>query len=209
MDQYRCRPEELPRNLYRVQYPKSRTNQSDEGLTAADTTTIYGDSEHQRGLFRLAVENHFTWSYRGASPFISLFSDREHAVSWACSEPWRGSSPHSEDWTFCTISTSLLHEVYVFKVSSLVDELRVKIPEKAEQHKKGGYICLHRVPEHAIIEEQLPRDVKGRTRELDDDYDDNRWDPYGGYDSDDSAVVNNYDDNMIRELEEFYSRWGI
>ncbi|KAI0523901.1 hypothetical protein F5B22DRAFT_422226 [Xylaria bambusicola] len=203
MDQYRCPPEELPRYLYRVRYPESQTRHTAEGLTAADTTTVYGDNEHQRGLFRQAVEKHFTSSDRDSSLFISLFSDRDHAENWAYMELWH--SRWSENWTLCTIDTSLLNEVYVFKVSTLVDELRVEIPPQAEQHKKGAYICLHRVPQHAILKEEPVQEVKRRSLALDyhDDNhnDDDHWDPYYGYDSDDSAVVNNINDNLMRALE--------
>ncbi|GAW17507.1 hypothetical protein ANO14919_069650 [Xylariales sp. No.14919] len=87
MDQYRRRPEELPRNLYRVDYLGSQTTRTDEELKAADTTTFYGNSEREQGLFREAVQNHFTWSYRGRSPFVSFFSDWDHAAKWGRKEP--------------------------------------------------------------------------------------------------------------------------
>ncbi|KAI0412770.1 hypothetical protein F5X98DRAFT_354043 [Xylaria grammica] len=145
MDQYRRRPEELLRNLYRVDYLGSQTTRTDEELKAADTTTFYGNSESEQVFFRQAVKDHFTWDYRGRSPFVSLFSDQSHAANWGRREPWRGSKPHTGQWSLYTIDTSLLNEIYVFKVSRLVDALRVRIPEGAEQHKQGGYICLHMV----------------------------------------------------------------
>lgn len=160
MDQYRCPPEELPFELYRIQYPGSRTLRTDEGLVASDTTTSFGDSELERILFKRAMENHFTWGYRGRSPFISLFSDRDHAESWGCEEPWCGSSPHREEWSLYTIDTCLLGDIYVFKVSKLVDDLGVRIPERAKQHVGGSYICLHREPARAILEEKAASDVK-------------------------------------------------
>ncbi|KAI0415741.1 hypothetical protein F5X98DRAFT_388631 [Xylaria grammica] len=202
MDQYRCRPEELPRNLYRVQYPESQTTRTDEGLKATNTTTFYGNSDYELGLFKQAVENHFTWSYRGRSPFISFFSDREHAENWGCTEPWGGSDPHRDQWTLCTIDTCLLEEIYVFKVSRLVDALGVKIPERAGQHERGSYICLHKVPARAILEEKAGSDVK-----YGGDYYKEPWDPYWGYDSDDSAVRNNISDNCMRFLEDYDSRY--
>ncbi|KAI3322850.1 hypothetical protein HD806DRAFT_536031 [Xylariaceae sp. AK1471] len=166
---------ELPRNLYRVHYSESQTTLTDEGLEAADTTTFYGDSEREKGLFRQAVEDHFTWGYRGRSPFVSLFSDRNHAENWGCAEPWRGSNSHREQWTLYTIDTSLLEEIYVFKVSGLVDALGVRIPEKAKQHEQRSYICLHRVPAHAILEEKDGIDVR-YCRENGE-----HWDPCLGY----------------------------
>lgn len=212
MNQYRCRPEELPRSLYRVHYSGSQTTRTDEGLEAADTATFYGDSERERGLFKQAVEDHFTWGYRGHSPFISLFSDRNHAENWGCTEPWRGSNAHREQWTLYTIDTSLLEEIYVFKVSRLVNALGLRIPEKAEQHEQGSYICLHRVPAHAILEEEAGSDVKYceyLTKHLETitniivvrKHGDEHWDPCLGYDSDDSAVQNNINDDLIKMIE--------
>ncbi len=109
MDQYRCRPEELPLKLYRVHYAESQTTRTDEGLKAANTTTFYGDSERERGLFKQAVEDHFTWGYRGRSPFVSLFSYRIRlsgtASSWCApgsvmlgSHGWRGVGGYEVCW---------------------------------------------------------------------------------------------------------------
>jgi hypothetical protein len=36
----------------------------------------------------------------------------------------------------------------------------VRIPERAEQHERGSYIRLHKVPAHAILEERAGSDVK-------------------------------------------------
>ena len=48
MNQYRRRPEELPRNLYQVHYSESQTLRTGKRLEAADTTTSFGDSERER-----------------------------------------------------------------------------------------------------------------------------------------------------------------
>ncbi|EED14475.1 hypothetical protein TSTA_106850 [Talaromyces stipitatus ATCC 10500] len=196
MNQYCCRPEELPLHLYRVHYPESQTTLTGEGLKATDTTTLYGNSTHELSLFKQAVEDHFTWGYRGRSPFISFFSDRNHAENWGCTEPWRGSNPHSEEWTLCTIDISLLDGVHVFKVSRLVDALGVRIPKRAEQHEGGSYICLHKVPAHAIREKRAGINVK-----YSQEYGDEHRDPCFGYDSDDSAVQNNINDDLIKMIE--------
>ena len=80
MDGYRCYVEALPRQLYRVDYPGSQTIFSyEEGFKAADTTTFYGKDIK---TFKEAGMNHLNWAYRGALPFISVFSDREHAENW-------------------------------------------------------------------------------------------------------------------------------
>jgi hypothetical protein len=152
MDQYCCRAWDLPSFLYRVQYPESQTSASlAGGLEAADTTTSFGPGELDE--FRQAVQNHFTWGYRGRSPFISLFSDRNHAENWGRSQPWRGSDSHIQDWSLHAIDTSLLGETMVFKLSRLVEDLGVTVPERARQHEHGSYICLHRIPAQAIGQE--------------------------------------------------------
>lgn len=160
MEQYCCRLWDLPSFLYRVQYPESQTCRIERGLEAADTTTSFGPG----GLdeFRQAVQNHFTWRYRGRSPFISLFSDRSHAENWGRSEPWRGLNSRIRDWSLHTIDTSLLlGETMVFKLSRLVEDLGVTVPERARQHEHGSYICLHRIPAQAIVQETNGRDIRG------------------------------------------------
>ncbi|KAI0891489.1 hypothetical protein F4806DRAFT_304308 [Annulohypoxylon nitens] len=198
MNQYRCQLEELPYRLYRAQYQESQTLRIDVGLEAADTATFYNDSVRERELFKRAVENHFTWGYRGRSPFISLFSDRDHAKSWGNAQPWRGWNRRGkEQWTLCTIDTGLLDEIYVFKVSKIVDVLGVEIPEKAEQHKHGSYICLHRVPTRAIHLEETGSRAKDFL-----EYGSDHQEYFFGYDSDDSAIQNNINDNIIRMIED-------
>lgn len=116
-------------------------------------TLSKNNSERERDLFKQAVENHFTWSYWGFSMFISLFSDRSHAENWGRKEPWLMPNKQSGHWTLLTIDASFLEKACVFKVRRLIDALGVKIPEKAGQHQEGPYICLHKVPAHAIVEE--------------------------------------------------------
>lgn len=150
MDRFRCLPEDLPLALYRVDYPESQTTRSAEGFLARDTITVYNDE--QRDLFKAAVEHQFTWGYRNPLPFIALFSDRDHAENWACKEPWRGSSHSRPQWTLNKIDTAKLCNAYIFKLSKLITALGVKLPDGAAQHAKGAFLCLHKIPERAIIE---------------------------------------------------------
>ncbi|KAI0377670.1 hypothetical protein F5Y04DRAFT_284738 [Hypomontagnella monticulosa] len=157
MDQYRLKPKDLPSWLYRVQYPESQTGRDSEGLFAADMTTAFrGDDPLIRELFKQAVQNHFTWSYRDSSPFISFFSDRRHAINWGRKEPWDSQHTPRLEWALCTIDTctSQLRGVEIFKVEKLVDVLGVKIPEGARQHQGGAYICLHEIPACAIVQSE-------------------------------------------------------
>ncbi len=155
-----CPPNELPSHLYRIHYPQSQTRYiTNEGLLAADTTTTYWSME----VFGSSVRRHFTWSYRGRSPFISLFSDKSHAKNWGRKEPWLGAEAEQEDdWCLYSIDTALLEDTVVFKLSRLVNFLGLELPEEAEQHIKGGYICLHKISASAIVEVLPGSDVRNR-----------------------------------------------
>ncbi|KAI0966498.1 hypothetical protein F4678DRAFT_288107 [Xylaria arbuscula] len=144
----RCRPDELPSDLYRIQY---------EGLVAADTTKTYQSME----AFGTSVTLHFTWNYRGRSPFISLFSDKSYAENWGCKEPWLGAEATQEDnWCLCSIATDLLEDTVVFKLSRLVKHLGLELPEGAEKHIEGGYIYLHKIPHSAVVEQVMGNDIR-------------------------------------------------
>ena len=98
MNEYVCSDRDIPSKLYRVHYPGSRTAfSSQQGFTASDTTKTFGSDELDD--FKRAIEKHFTWSYRDPLPFISLFSDQEHAENWGRKEPWRGKEGSKCDWT--------------------------------------------------------------------------------------------------------------
>ena len=86
MDPYICHKSDIPNTLYRVHYPESQTAFSDDGgFSAADTTTIYAANKLIK--FKKTIVNQFTSSRRANLLFISLFSDREHAVNWGRKEP--------------------------------------------------------------------------------------------------------------------------
>lgn len=165
MDEYRCSVNDLPQRLYRVDYLGSQTTCSDEdGFQAADTTTLY--SKDKMDLFKEAVVNHLDWNSHGASPFISVFSDREHAENWACKEPWRSKfmredTLESGRWTLSVTNPAALNETYVFQVKRLEGCLGFKIPSNARQNERSGeYLCLHKIPIIAIIEKRNSEQVQ-------------------------------------------------
>jgi len=161
MDKFRVANEHLPSRLYRIKYPGSRTAYSDnEGFAAADETKIYKTGEEDE--FKQDVEKQFTWGCRDPSPFISLFSDREHAENWGQKEPWRGKLPSagSDQWSLCIIDTKVLGDAYFFRLSEVVEGLNLEIPKKAAQHISGAYLCLHKVPAIAIIDKISSHQVK-------------------------------------------------
>jgi hypothetical protein len=159
MDSYVFCKIDIPIVLYRVNYPGSRTAFScTEGFSASDTTKVYNTNERE---FKQAIVNQFTWSCRASLPFISLFSDREHAESWGRKEPWRRHKGLSDDRSLHVIDTTKLKDTTrFFKLSDLSEQLDVDLPVRASQHISGAFLCLHRIPIEAIVEERSPGEVK-------------------------------------------------
>ncbi|KAK4670119.1 uncharacterized protein QC763_0039510 [Podospora pseudopauciseta] len=161
MDSVRCSHKELPSYLYRIQGKTTQTQyDTSEGLEARDTTTLFGRTSGQ-DKFSKAVYNQFNWSFQGRTQFISFFSSKKHATHWGRKlKKWGLRSDSDDDWSILTIDTSCLKNTYVFKLSTVIDELGVQIPQKAEDaHKDGAYFCLYRVPPCAIVSEKRGREL--------------------------------------------------
>ena len=144
---------QLPENLYRVQYDGCSTVFSFNGLFAADTATTFDETAIPN--FRESIVNHFTWNNRSPTPYVSTFSDREHAENWALKM--------GTNAKLLRLSTALWDDPYVFKLSTLVQMLPVTIPDAAFQHVKGAYLCLHSVPSDAIVEVMDRGDIEMST----------------------------------------------
>lgn len=131
MDRYICLARNVPRELYRVDYPGSRTAfSSRQGFVASDTTRTFGVNELND--FKQAIEKQFTWSCREPLLFISLFSDREHAENWGLREPWHKKNSSEGGWSLHIINTDeIKNTVSFFKLKDLVKELSLEIPEDA------------------------------------------------------------------------------
>ena len=159
MEQYICPESDIPTHLYRINYPDARTSfLSEEGFRAAVTTRTFGAGEMSN--FKDAIEKDFTWSCRDPLPFISLFSDREHAENWG-RKLGRGCNSSKEAWTLHIVDTSQLKlTTSFFKPSDLVKNLSVNIPERAQQHILGAFICMHRIPLAALIAQRSSEQVE-------------------------------------------------
>lgn len=57
-------------------------------------------------------------------------------------------------------ATELSKTTLFFKLNSLVRRLNLDIPQGAQQHIKGAYLCLHRIPRIAIVEKRNPAQVE-------------------------------------------------
>lgn len=162
MEKFRRHPAGLPFNLYRVQYPGCQTALSDNGLAARDINIIY--SENEMDAFRQSIIDQLTWSHCGAQPYITCFSDKDHAENWALKEPWNPDERDKDSWSILTINTRFMPETYVFSLNDLVTHLDLELPGRASQHEKGAYLCLHRIPTSAIVNSASPREVKDGTQ---------------------------------------------
>ena len=158
METYVC--SDVPPELYRVDYPGSRTTwTSQEGFKATDTSRAFGEKDLPD--FKESIVRSFTWGCRDPLPFISLFSDREHAENWGCKKPWLGNHRSEGGWALYVIDTTELRSTtLLFKLSNLVRRLSLNIPQGAQQHIEGAYLCLHRIPTAAIVEKRTPAQVE-------------------------------------------------
>jgi hypothetical protein len=114
------------------------------GFTARSQSQVRFDHPDE---LRAAVVAAFTWSSRVPSPFIAVFSDREHATRWAISCHQR----EQGQVTLAEVDTSRLTNVRVLKLSTLVQELAIVLAEGAAQHEEGAYLCLRQIPRTAIV----------------------------------------------------------
>jgi hypothetical protein len=154
--------------------------------------------------------NQFTRTNRLPTPYISTFSDCEHAENWALKM--------GTNVKLLRLSTALWDDPYIFKLSTLVEKLPVMIPDAASQHIEGAYLCLHSVPSEAIVEVMNREDIEistvvaivlcpwllflltvqvGVESRTYQEY----YLPYDPDDSEDEAIENNFNDDLMKMLE--------
>ena len=142
MERYRLDVDCLPNLFYRVQYPGTQTIHDETGFSTKGVVS----SSPNEDEFKDLVAEAFQWDSLVPSPFINVFSEKDHAENWALK--WL----HVEDEVckVLAIKTCELDSVMVFKLSTLMDELGINLRGGALQHKKGAYLCLHRIPARAV-----------------------------------------------------------
>ncbi|KAF7126146.1 hypothetical protein CNMCM5793_002568 [Aspergillus hiratsukae] len=205
MEKYQLSKERLPLELYRIQYPGSRTTYfEEEGFTAAHRTKVYREQDVDD--FKSDVVKQFTWHCRDPLPFISLFSDLDHAENWGLKRPWQGDAADSNDneWTLFVIDTKLLDSSCFFNLEDLVNGLRLEIPDKAEQHISGAYLCLHTIPAFAIVDKMDPGQVGEDSfeRYLDRKYSQKKWGYLDGSGSEREALQENWNTIFEKNMED-------
>ncbi|KAG8806454.1 hypothetical protein FRC17_004981 [Serendipita sp. 399] len=143
MDSYSLGREAFPLTVYRVTYPGAQASYSREsGFKSASNFT----PRRVKG-FQNAVEYHLNWQCRTASPFISTFSNFQHAQNWAK----RWTENHKEACTIVELEIETDHNVTVFHVSTLAEKLGVT-PSIDPSFYRSEYLCFHRIPPRCIVQ---------------------------------------------------------
>ncbi|KAL8793811.1 MAG: hypothetical protein Q9195_003641 [Heterodermia aff. obscurata] len=143
MDAWSVKPGYVPRRLYRVDYEDAWSEYIPElGFQAATTTHEHLLADYP-ALFIESLENHLDWKSRVPSPYISLFSQKLHAENWALK--WMERHPGKECCVF-EINGMKLDRACLFRPYSMGDSLGAD--SWVDPHE---YLCLHFVPEDAII----------------------------------------------------------
>ncbi|KAH1445745.1 hypothetical protein KXW65_003964 [Aspergillus fumigatus] len=204
--EYRLSNESVPSRLYRIDYPGSRTGYSkSEDFIAAHRRKTYADQANSE--FKRDIVKQFTWDCRDPVPFISLFSDREHAENWGLKQPWVGKAPYlsRSNWALYVIDTNRLEDACFFRLQDLVECLGLRLPDKADQHISGTYLCLHNIPPAAILERIEPEQVKKWDSRLAMKRVEaaEKWDYLDGYDSSErEALQENWNTIIEKNLED-------
>ena len=138
---------DFPLTLYRVHYPGAQASCCDHcGFNTASAFT----PRHVTGL-RNAVKNHLDWKCRTASPFISAFHNREHAVNWA--QSW---SKKNEDgpWEIAEIQIKKEDDVILFHVGDLVNRLGISVPLLLHSQPHSEYLFFRHIPPELIVKRE-------------------------------------------------------
>ncbi|KJK73966.1 hypothetical protein H634G_10755 [Metarhizium anisopliae BRIP 53293] len=202
MEAYRVPNDKLPRELYRVDYPESRTTYNPgEGFVAGDSAKNYEGDIYDS---KQDIIKQFTWSYRNPLPFISLFSDLEHAENWGLEEPWRDPSSSARgNWTLYVVDTELLVDPTFFRLADLVQRLQLQIPEKAQQPIDGAYLCLQRIPASSIMKHRDWKEIVDNKEDRRQLKEDQQYDYLHGYsDSEREVLQENWNTIFEKNMED-------
>ncbi|KAK5116814.1 hypothetical protein LTR85_009074 [Meristemomyces frigidus] len=158
-------------------------------LFAADTTTVYG--EDGIDLFKQSIVNQNTWANYVNTPYVALFSDYQHAKTWALKM--------GDHTALLTTATAGLSNAYTFKRSTLLERLSFRIPEAASQHTPWAHLGLHHIPAAAIVHVTTVSEIQIAAAARKDSVE--CYMPYDCDDSDDEAAMNDCNDDMINMME--------
>ena len=128
-----------------MQYDECATQWGDDGLFSLDESSIYGNDNID--AFADSVVRQFTWSNRRPTPWISFFSDRDHAKNWTL----HLYNHDEKDFTLLTVDTSRCAAVLIFRLETLQQQLSLRTPDGALTHLPGCYVALLSSPSSVVI----------------------------------------------------------
>jgi hypothetical protein len=135
---YRVPASEYPKILYRVDHAQACTRfHGVLGFLATRPNYELKDQED----FEIAVQRHLWWDHGFESPFISLFSDEDHAWNWG--HKWKKNNSF-QDFKVVKIEIKATHDVVLFSVPLLL--ARLDITPKNHAYHNHEYLCLHNIP---------------------------------------------------------------
>jgi hypothetical protein len=145
-------PHDSPPNvLWRVTHYNSQSHRDTvTGELCAASDSVISDEEQ----LKAAAADHFNWSCKKASQFLSAFADELHACNWARQ---RGES--SSIYITRVITARLPPDVYCFKASTLCEKLGIE-----HQYPEDEFVFLHRIPWQAL---GRMRDLQGQPQDSD------------------------------------------
>lgn len=150
-DQISLRADQIPARLYRVQYDDSATiyQHPHKSLMTHNSAGYHVGSIIGCHNFKHAMKRHLSWNKTNRSIFVSLFSERDHAVKWMRRMNWN----HKGGGNFRLLEIDTSHiGTFVFKASELVETLGLDIPDRARECVSNEYLVTYKIPCHAIKE---------------------------------------------------------
>ncbi|CAG8724449.1 2465_t:CDS:2, partial [Acaulospora colombiana] len=142
----RYQAQDYPLTLYRVQYEgcQTRRDRSSNELRATSSAIPQTKSE-----LREMVDKHLDWACWEPSPFISLFSDEEHAINWGRRLLRRRWGMRNKKFTLLSFQIPE-QTAMVFSVSDLQTSLGVVTWNGKLAHDE--YLCFGRIPLNWCVE---------------------------------------------------------
>ncbi|KAL7823122.1 hypothetical protein V8C26DRAFT_385461 [Trichoderma gracile] len=141
LDKYECIP---PPRLWHITHTDSQSKRELEtqDLVAADSSRVILTRRRLKEAFKEQID----WGNRKPTCFVSVHSDRQHALVWPKSFAGsRGSRKFS--WDIVEIDTAKLPAgTRVFDATVLSQKLGVR-----HDYSEHEYIFLHRIPHEAIV----------------------------------------------------------
>ena len=138
--------------LYRVQVPGSATKFVDGALIAAGA---HFTNQTIVDYAPRLLHEHFLWTSNHPSPFISVFTDEDHARNWATGLVKKNAGMVC---TIYRIDPLLLHGKAIFNATRLVEELNIDLPDAARNQAENEYLVLRSIPAEAIRYQEKVQD---------------------------------------------------